>query len=119
MAIALPAPPAPTRSTRARSGRAPWSFCAFTKASPSSMSPCQVRSGLRRMTLTTPSLLARSEVVAQWAKAVNLLRHGDQDSVDVPRGRETRHDGAEVIGRHLHRHADAVVAALIQRASKT
>jgi hypothetical protein len=36
------------------------------------MSPCQVPSGLRRMTLTTPSILARSELVAQWAKAVNL-----------------------------------------------
>jgi hypothetical protein len=34
--------PAPTRRIRAPSGRAPWTFCAFTKASPSSMSPCQV-----------------------------------------------------------------------------
>ena len=40
-------------------------FCAFTKASPSSMSPCQVPSGLRRITLTTPSILARSELVVQ------------------------------------------------------
>ena len=36
------------------------------------MSPCQVPSGLRRMTLTTPSILARSELVAQCAKAASL-----------------------------------------------
>ena len=48
-----------------------------------------------------------------------LVRHGDEDAVDVPRGRETRHDGVEVIGRHLHRNTDAVVAALFERASET
>jgi hypothetical protein len=36
------------------------------------MSPCQVPSRLRRITLTTPSLQARLELVAQWANAVNL-----------------------------------------------
>jgi hypothetical protein len=41
------------------------------EASPSSMSTCHVPSGLRRIT-TTPSILARSELVAQWVKAVSL-----------------------------------------------
>jgi hypothetical protein len=48
-----------------------------------------------------------------------LVRHGDEDAVDVPRSREPSDDGVEVIGRYLHRNADAVVAALIERASKT
>jgi hypothetical protein len=48
-----------------------------------------------------------------------FVRHGDEDALDVPRGRETRHDGVEVIGRHLHRHADAVVVALFERAGQT
>jgi len=41
-----------------------------------------------------------------------LVRHGDQDPVHVPPGRETRHDDVEVIGRHLHWNANAVVVAL-------
>ena len=36
------------------------------------MSPCQVPSELRRMTLTTPSSVVRSEVVAQWPITVCL-----------------------------------------------
>jgi hypothetical protein len=72
IAIALPAPPAPTRSARAPVIRAPRSCCALTKASPSSTSPRQVPSALRRMTLTTPSILARAELVAQCSKAANL-----------------------------------------------
>ena len=43
------------------------------------------------------------------------MRHRDEDPVHIPRGRETRHDGVEVIGRYLHRHADAVVATLRER----
>jgi hypothetical protein len=43
------------------------------------------------------------------------MRHGDEDPVDVPRGLETRHDGVEVIDRHLHGDADAVVVALFER----
>jgi hypothetical protein len=77
------------------------------------MSPCHVSSGLRRITLTTPSILARSELVAQWAKAVNFVRHGDQDPVHVRRGSETRHYGVEVIGRHLHSVYDQPDAASV------
>ena len=47
-----------------------------------------------------------------------LVRHGDEDPVHVPRSREARHNGVEVIGRHLHRHAYAVVAALPECACK-
>ena len=70
--MALPAPPAPRRRARAPSGWAPWSICAFTKARPSSMSPCQVPSLLRRMMLTTFSSEAVVELVVQYAKAANL-----------------------------------------------
>ncbi len=41
------------------------------------MSPCQLPSGLRRMTLTAPSSLARCELVAQWENAVRVSRTGD------------------------------------------
>jgi hypothetical protein len=48
-----------------------------------------------------------------------LVRHRDQDAVHVPRGREAGHDGVKVCVGNLHRHADAVRAALGERASKT
>ena len=46
------------------------------------------------------------------------MRHRDEDSVHILRGRETGHDGVEVIGRYLHRHTDAVVATLPKRTSE-
>lgn len=49
-----------------------WSRWAFTKARPSSISPCQPPSALRRIRLTTPSRRARRELVAQWRNASNL-----------------------------------------------
>jgi hypothetical protein len=66
------------------------------------------------MTLTTPSILARSELVAQWAKAVNLC--GIVTRIPSTfRAAKTRHDDVEVIGRHLHRNAHAVVATAPRR----
>jgi hypothetical protein len=63
-------------------------------------------------TTTNPQHLGPFRTGRAAGEGSELVRHGDEDPVHVPRGRETRHDGVEVIGRHLHRHAHAVVAAL-------
>ena len=47
-----------------------------------------------------------------------LVRHRDEDPVHVPRDREARHDGVEVIGRYVHRNADGVEVALREGAGE-
>src|SRR3982751_2970450 len=47
-----------------------------------------------------------------------LVRHGDEDAVHVPRSREARHDGVRVTGWHLHRNTYAVVVALPESAGE-
>jgi hypothetical protein len=66
---------------------------------PSSRSPCHQPSGLRRITLTTPSSF-------------------DKQAVDVGDAREAVHDALQVRLWHLHRHADAVVAPCLEIASQ-
>ena len=81
------------------------------------MSPCHEPSGLRRITLTTPSSFALSELLAEPIGG-EFMRHGAQQAVNVGDKREAVHDAIQIRLGHFHRHADAVVAPGLKAAGQ-
>jgi hypothetical protein len=98
MAIALPAPPAPTRRARAPSGWAPWVFLRIHKSEPVEhvAVPGPVR--IAADDAHDPQHLGPFRARGAVGGGSELVWHGDEDPVHVPRGRQPRHDGVEVIG---------------------
>ena len=94
--------------TRRPAGSPPAARMAATKAAPSTWSPCQVPSALRRATLTEPRNRARSVRVAQCAASPNLCGTVAIMPPTLPDGLSPRDQRVEIVGRDLQRDDDGV-----------
>ncbi len=94
-AIALPAPPAPNSTTRRPSQRSPLRSPPRTKPAPSNMSPSTCRRPRAAAHSPRRCIVAVSPTRARERQHPRLVRHGDQQAVEVAERHQRRHDRIE------------------------